>query len=67
MEEFLTVTGVAARLHRPPVTIRYWIQTGQIEAVSLPTKGKYPRYRIRTTVVEAIEQSRKHHAVGGNH
>lgn len=56
MDELLTVTEVAERLQRPPVTIRYWIRTGQIEAVPLPRKGKYPRYRIRTTVVEAIKQ-----------
>ena len=62
MDDLLTVTEVAERLGRPPVTIRYWIRTGQMEAVPLPTKGKYPRYRIRKTVVEAIEQRQKHHS-----
>lgn len=62
MDELLTVAEVAERLGRPPVSVRYWIRTGQIEAVPLPTRGKYPRYRIRTTVVEAIEQRQKHQA-----
>lgn len=62
MDELLTVTEVAERLHRPPGTIRYWIQTGQIETIRLPTKGKYPRYRMRTAVVEAIEQRQQEQA-----
>lgn len=39
LEELLTVTEAAERLGHPPVTIRYWIRTGQIEAVPLPTRG----------------------------
>ena len=65
MDELLTVTEVAEQLNCPQVTIRYWIRTGQIEAVTLPARGKYPHYRIKKTVVAAIEQRMKHHLVGG--
>jgi excisionase family DNA binding protein len=60
MDELLTVTEVAERFGCSPATIRYWIHTGKIEAVPLPTRGRHPRYRMRKAMVEAIEQQQKH-------
>jgi excisionase family DNA binding protein len=62
MDELLTVTEVAERLGCSPATIRYWIHTGKIEAVPLPTRGRYPRYRVRKAIVEAFEQQQKQQA-----
>lgn len=62
MEEFLTVPEVAERLDRSPETIRRWIQQGMIEAHKLPSSGKLHHYRIKKSVVEAIEQRQKQQA-----
>jgi excisionase family DNA binding protein len=60
MDEFLTVPEVAEQLQRKPGTIRRWIHQGQIDAHKLPSSGKLHHYRIKKTVVEALEQQRKH-------
>lgn len=59
MDEFLTVSEVAERLQRSPGTIRRWINVGLIEAQTLPSSGKRSHYRIKKSVVEAIEQRKK--------
>ena len=60
MDEFLTVPEVAKQLQRKPETIRRWIHQGLIEAHKLPSSGKLHHYRIKKTVVEAIEQRKKY-------
>jgi excisionase family DNA binding protein len=62
MDEFLTVPEVAEQLQRNPGTIRRWIHQGVIEAHKLPSSGKLHHYRIKKSVVEEIEQRKKHHS-----
>ena len=53
-EELLTVQEVAERLRVNEATVRRWVKSGAIKAVSLPHKGKREIFRIRKSTLEAI-------------
>ncbi len=53
-EELLTVREVAKRLRVDDTTVRRWIQSGVLEAIPLPHKGKRMQYRIRKSALDAI-------------
>lgn len=45
--ELLTVREVAQRLRVDETTVRRWIKTGALEAITLPNQGKRHSYRVR--------------------
>jgi excisionase family DNA binding protein len=50
----LTVSEVAKRLRVDDTTVRRWIKSGVLEAISLPHSGVRQAYRIRRTTLEAL-------------
>lgn len=54
IEELLTVPEVAIRLRIGAPTVRRWINTGALEAITLPHKGKRCEYRIRKSVLDRL-------------
>ena len=56
MEEsqLLTVEEVARRLRVDETTVRRWIKSGMLEAITLPHRGKRHAYRIRKSTLDAI-------------
>ena len=59
MEEsqLLTVEEVARRLRVDETTVRRWIKSGVLEAITLPHRGKRNVYRIRKSTLDAILNS----------
>lgn len=53
-EVLLTVQEVARRLRVDDTTVRRWIKTGVLEAITLPHRGERQSYRIRTAVLDAL-------------
>lgn len=56
-EELLTVGEVARRLRVDDTTVRRWIKTGVLEAITLPHRGERQSYRIRKTVLDDLLNS----------
>lgn len=54
MDELFTVRDVAQRLRVDGATVRRWITTGAIKAVTLPHLGKRQCYRIKKTTLEDL-------------
>ena len=54
MEELLTVQEVAQRLRVDETTVRRWIKNGELEAITLPHKGKRQSYRIRKSTLDRL-------------
>jgi excisionase family DNA binding protein len=52
--ELYTVSEVAGRLRVDEITVRRWIKSGILEAVSLPHHGKRQSYRIKRSTLERI-------------
>ncbi len=52
--DLLTVREVAGYLRVDDTTIRRWIKSGSLEAVTLPHRGKRQAYRIRKSTLEAL-------------
>lgn len=50
----LTVHEVAQQLRVDDTTVRRWIKSGALEAVTLPHRGKRQAYRIRKKSLENI-------------
>lgn len=50
----LTVREVAKQLRVDDTTVRRWIKSGALEAVTLPHRGKRQAYRIRKKSLENI-------------
>ncbi len=57
MEELLTVREVARRLRVDDTTVRRWIKSGALEAVTLPHRGKRQAYRIKKSTLDALLKS----------
>ena len=57
MDELLTVREVARRLRVDDTTVRRWIKTGALVAVTLPHKGKRQAYRIKKSTLDKLLQS----------
>ncbi len=53
-EELLTVREVARRLRVDDTTVRRWIKSGALEAITLPHRGKRQAYRIKRSTLEAL-------------
>ena len=53
-EELLTVREVARRLRVDDTTVRRWIKSGALEAVTLPHRGKRQAYRIKKSTLDVL-------------
>jgi excisionase family DNA binding protein len=53
-EELLTVGEVARRLRVDETTVRRWIKSGSLEAITLPHRGKRQSYRIKQSTMETL-------------
>jgi len=53
-EELLTVREVAKRLRVDDTTVRRWIKSGALEAVTLPHRGKRQAYRVKRRTVDNL-------------
>jgi excisionase family DNA binding protein len=56
-EELLTVREVARRLRVDDTTVRRWIKSGALEAITLPHRGKRQAYRIKRSTLEKLLSS----------
>lgn len=54
MDELLTVREVAHRLRVDDTTVRRWIKSGALQAVTLPHKGKRQAYRVKKSTLDAL-------------
>jgi excisionase family DNA binding protein len=55
-EELLTVREVARRLRVDDTTVRRWIKSGALEAITLPHKGKRQAYRVKKSTLDRLLQ-----------
>ena len=53
-EELLTVREVARRLRVDDTTVRRWIKSGVLEAITLPHRGKRQACRIKKTTLDTL-------------
>jgi excisionase family DNA binding protein len=56
-EELLTVREVARRLRVDDTTVRRWIKSGALEAITLPHRGRRQAYRIKKSTLDALLSS----------
>jgi excisionase family DNA binding protein len=56
-EELLTVREVARRLRVDDTTVRRWIKSGALEAITLPHRGKRQAYRVKKSTLDALLRS----------
>ena len=56
-EELLTVREVARRLRVDDTTVRRWIKSGALEAITLPHRGKRQAYRIKKSTLDKLLKS----------
>jgi excisionase family DNA binding protein len=56
-EELLTVREVARRLRVDDTTVRRWIKSGALEAITLPHRGKRQAYRIKRSTLDTLLNS----------
>lgn len=54
--ELLTVKEVAQKLRVDDTTVRRWIKSGAVEAVTLPHLHKRQSYRVRQNTLDAVLQ-----------
>ena len=52
--DLLTVREVAKQLRVDDTTVRRWIKTGVLEAITLPHRGTRQAYRIRRSTLDAL-------------
>ena len=52
--DLLTVGEVAKQLRVDDTTVRRWIKSGVLEAISLPHSGIRQAYRIRRSTLETL-------------
>jgi len=52
--ELLTVQEVAKTLKVDETTVRRWIKSGALDAVTLPHRGKRRQYRIRKSTMDTL-------------
>lgn len=53
-DELLTVSEVARRLRVDDTTVRRWIKSGVLEAITLPHKGKRQAYRVKKSTIDKL-------------
>lgn len=56
-EELLTVREVARRLRVDDTTVRRWIKSGALAAITLPHRGKRQAYRVKKSTLDALLKS----------
>ncbi|MEO8971103.1 MAG: helix-turn-helix domain-containing protein [Ktedonobacteraceae bacterium] len=56
LDELLTVREVARRLRVDDTTVRRWIKTGALVAVTLPHKGRRQAYRVKKSTLDKLLQ-----------
>lgn len=56
-EELLTVREVARRLRVDDTTVRRWIKSGALEAVTLPHRGRRQAYRVKKSTMDKLLSS----------
>lgn len=54
IEELLTVREVARRLRVDDTTVRRWIKSGALEAITLPHRGRRQAYRIKKSTLDKL-------------
>ena len=58
-DELLTVHEVARRLRVDDTTVRRWIKSGSLDAVTLPHKAKRQAYRVKQSTINAMLRGSK--------
>ena len=53
-DELLTVREVARRLRVDDTTVRRWIKSSALDAITLPHRGKRQAYRIKRSTLESL-------------
>jgi excisionase family DNA binding protein len=53
-EDLLTVREVARHLRVDDTTVRRWIKSGALEAITLPHQGKRQAYRIKKSTLDNL-------------
>lgn len=53
-DQLLTVREVARRLRVDDTTVRRWIKSGSLEAITLPHKGRRQAYRIKQSTLDKL-------------
>ena len=56
-EDLFTVREVARRLRVDDTTVRRWINSGALEAITLPHMGKRQAYRIKKSTLDVLLQA----------
>jgi len=54
IDELLTVREVARRLRVDDTTVRRWIKSGALEAITLPHKAKRQAYRVKQSTLTTL-------------
>jgi len=57
LDELLTVREVAKRLRVDDTTVRRWIKSGALEAITLPHKAKRQAYRVKLSTMNKLMES----------
>jgi len=55
--DLLTVREVARHLRVDDTTVRRWIKSGALEAITLPHRGKRRGYRVRKNTIDELFKS----------
>ena len=58
-DELLTVREVAHRLRVDDTTVRRWIKSGALEAVTLPHKARRQAYRVKQSTLDTLLKGQK--------
>ena len=53
-EELLTVREIARKLRVDDTTVRRWIKTGALEAITLPHRGARQAYRVKSETLDKL-------------
>lgn len=54
MVDLLTVHEVARQLRVDDTTVRRWVKSGALEAISLPHRGNRQAYRIKRSTLDTL-------------
>ena len=52
--DLLTVSEVARCLRVDDTTVRRWIKSGALEAITLPHLGERQGYRVKRSIIDAL-------------
>jgi len=56
-EKLYTVREVARRLRVDDTTVRRWIKSGALDAITLPHRGRRQAYRIKQSTLDKLMQN----------